>query len=101
MTSALLRLSLAAEETCGTALFGMHSLPGRVSHTRLRRFPSVDFARDPTTISVHLAFAVTNVTSFLGVRCGFESRDISLSSACKTTHALQKFPGPVRFRRQK
>jgi hypothetical protein len=55
MSSALLRLSLAAEETCGTALFEMRSVPGRVSQTRLRRFPTVDFARDPTTIFVDLA----------------------------------------------
>jgi hypothetical protein len=72
MTSASLRPSLGAEETCGTALFGMHSVPGRVFQTRLRRFPAVDFAGDPTAIFVHMTCAVTGMTYFLIVRRGFE-----------------------------
>jgi hypothetical protein len=85
MTSA----SLATEETGGVALFEMHSAEERLSETALRRFSTVGLASDPTTIFVHLAFAMTGMTSFLTLQSSFELRDISLSSTCKTAHAPQ------------
>jgi hypothetical protein len=89
MISASLRPLLTAAETCRATFFEAHSVPGRVSQVRLRRFPAVAFARDPTTIFVYLAFATAGMTYFLGVRTGFDLRDILLPSACKTTHALE------------
>ena len=65
MTSASLSLSLAIDEISGAAFFEMHSVSERVSQFKLRRFSTVVLARDPTTIFLHLAFAVTGITSFL------------------------------------
>src|ERR1700682_2841242 len=66
MTSASLSLSRATEKIGGAVFFEMHSVPERVSQTRLRRFSTVGLARDPATIFVYLTFAVTGMTFFLG-----------------------------------
>src|SRR6266849_1464271 len=71
MASASLSLSLAIGETGGAAFFEMHSALGRASQFRLRRFTTVGLVRDATTIFLHLAFAVTCMTSFLSdPQCG-------------------------------
>jgi len=43
----------------------MHCVLERASQFRLRRFSTVGLAKDPTTIFLPLAFAVTCMTSFL------------------------------------
>jgi len=65
MASASLSSSLAIVETDGAAFFEMHSVLERASQFRLRRFSTVGLAKDPTTIFLPLAFAVTCMTSFL------------------------------------
>src|ERR1700676_3233880 len=64
MASASFSLSLAMGETDGAALFEMHSVLGHASEFRLRRFSTAGRGRGGTTIPVHLAFAVTCMTSF-------------------------------------
>src|SRR6266478_7453156 len=71
MASAWLSLSLAIGETGGAAFFEMLSVLRRASQFRLRRFPTVGLTRDPTTIFLHLALAVTCMTFFLSdPQCG-------------------------------
>jgi hypothetical protein len=52
-------------EVGGATFFDMRSVLGRASEFRLRRFSTRGLARDPTTIILHLAFAVTGTASFL------------------------------------
>jgi hypothetical protein len=56
---------MAIVETGGAAFFRMLSVLERAFQFGLRRFSTVGLARDPTTIFLHLAFAVTCMTSFL------------------------------------
>ena len=52
-------------ETGGATFFKMESALGRASAFRLRRFSTVDRARDVTTASVRVEFTVTCMTFFL------------------------------------
>jgi hypothetical protein len=71
MASASLIISLAIVETGGAAFFEMHSVLGRASRFRLRRFSTVGLASDATTIFLNVVFAMTGMTSFLSdPQCG-------------------------------
>src|SRR6266481_5070463 len=109
MASASFRLSPALGETGGAAFVRLHSVRGRVSRLKLRRFSGVDLSSEATAKFLNLAFAVTGMTSSLATRrvnlhecfvfgdlrgavCGtgsisLEFRDILLPSGCKTTCA--------------
>jgi hypothetical protein len=68
MASASFRLSLALDETRGAAFVRLHSVLGRVSFLKLRRFSAVDLGSEATAKFLNLAFAVTGMTSSLATR---------------------------------
>jgi hypothetical protein len=55
------------EATSGLALFERHSVPERLSQSRLRRVFTMGLASDPTTILLRVRFAVTAMAYFLSV----------------------------------
>ena len=68
MASASFKLSLALGETGGAGFAALHSVSGRLSSLKLRRFSAVGLGSEATAKFLNLAFAVTGMTSSLATR---------------------------------
>jgi len=65
MASASFNLSLALGKTGGAAFVRLHSVLGRVSRLKLRRFSGVGLGSEATAKFLKLTFAITGMTSSL------------------------------------
>jgi hypothetical protein len=68
MASASFKLSLALGETGGAAFVTLHTVLGRLSRLKLRRFSGVGLGSEATAKSLNLGFAVTGMTFSLATR---------------------------------